>query len=247
MPRYSSPPWRIVACAGCGFVYLQNAPRYSSLVHEFAFEKTFAQELDRRKTENPILFKLDHTTRWRLALSRRDKSAWYRRTFLPGRVLDIGCGGGTAVPEPFVPFGIEVSAELAKEAQAKVAPRGGRVIQAPALQGIAEFPDGYFSGVVLQSFLEHELNPKALLREVRRVLAEDGAAYVRVPHYGGANRRIMGPKWCGFRSPDHVNYFTVRSLRRMAEDCGLRLALLEPLTIPFGDNIKATLTRSKPA
>jgi SAM-dependent methyltransferase len=244
LPQYSQAPWRIVECRDCGFVYLKDAPDYSRLVREFAFEKTREDETQRRKARSPVLFWLEHATRWRLALSTRNKFDRYRRWFAPGRVLDVGCGGHVTIPEPYIPFGIEVSEELARMANVEMARRGGRVVNAPAIEGIAEFPSGYFSGVVLQSFLEHELRPKALLWQVARVLADGGAAYVRVPNYGSLNRRVMGARWCGFRHPDHVNYFTVSSLRRMARDCGLRLKLIELLSLPCGDNIKAVLSKA---
>ena len=65
------------------------------------------------------------------------------------------------------------------------------------------------------------------------MLSDDGAVYVRVPNFGGVNRRVLGAKWSGFRYPDHVNYFTLPSLRRMAGECGLALRLLHPLTFPL--------------
>jgi predicted SAM-dependent methyltransferase len=119
--------------------------------------------------------------------------------------------------------------------------RGGHAIHAPAVEGVKQFPDRYFSGILLRSFLEHEAQPKALLKECARVLAPYGAIYVRVPNFGSLNRRVLGGKWCGFRHPDHVNYFTTRSLAAMAGDFGLTLELLNPIRLPFDDNINAVL------
>ena len=34
MPDYSAPPWQIVECSACGFVYLHNPPEYDHLVSE---------------------------------------------------------------------------------------------------------------------------------------------------------------------------------------------------------------------
>jgi ribosomal protein L37E len=39
MRDYSAPPWQIVDCSACGFVYLRNPPQYDRLVSEFAWEK----------------------------------------------------------------------------------------------------------------------------------------------------------------------------------------------------------------
>lgn len=241
LPHYSAGPWQIVECAGCGFVYLKNAPVYERLVSELAWEDTFIAEKQRRRTKHGVREALDDRLEWLRRRMRRDRALIYSRLFAPGAVLDVGCGGGGAVPEPFTPFGIEISQRLAERAHERMAPRGGRAICAPAIDGIREFPDGHFSGVILRSFLEHELQPKPVLKEVARVLQPGGAAFVRVPNFGSLNRRVMGASWCGFRLPDHVNYFTVGSLRRMAGEAGLAVSLLNPLRLPLDDNINAVM------
>jgi hypothetical protein len=63
-----------------------------------------------------------------------------------------------------------------------------------------------------------------------------------VPNFASWNRVIRGAKWCGFRYPDHVNYFSPRTLKLLAEVSGYRM---EPQHItdrlPFSDNMYAVL------
>jgi SAM-dependent methyltransferase len=232
-----------VQCAQCSLVYLRNAPDYDRLVSEFAWEKSYPEAAANRNAKTPLLAWVGRKTRWRLSLLSPDLADRLRQIFPPGRVLDVGCGGGQTVPEPFIPFGIEVSEALARQANVHMEARGGRTIHAPAINGIAQFPDAYFSGVILQGFIEHEKHPKPLLHEVRRVLADNGAVYVRTPNYASINRRVMGANWCGFRHPDHVNYFTPATLKKMTADCGFTLRLLSALRLPFDDLIKAILRK----
>jgi len=241
LPDYSSQGWTVVECRACGFVFLSNPPKYERLVDEFAWEKTRDAEAKRRRTRRPIRKWLDENTRWRSSMLRPSPARQLRRMFPPGRILDVGCGAGREIPEPFVPLGIEISRSLAAEAQAYMGPRGGQAIHAPALDGIRQFESKQFTGIMLRSFLEHEVEPKALLQEASRVLADNGRIYVRVPNFGSVNRRVSGSQWCGFRYPDHVNYFTPQSLRKMAADCGLSLRLINPLLFVFNDNINAML------
>lgn len=242
---YSLSPWQIVECAECGFVCLHNPVSYDSLVEDVAWEKTFETEKTRRRKTRPVVDWISRSTRWRLSLFSSSKGSRFLRVFGQGKVLDVGCGSGTSLPEPLVPYGVEISKALATRADAAMKARGGRCIQSDAIGGVDSFPDAYFDGVLLHSFLEHENNPLPLLQAVSRVLRSDGSVYVRVPNYGSLNRRVMGRKWCGFRYPDHVNYFTPRTLRMMAEKAGFRMTILNRLTLPFDDNIKAVLSFPK--
>lgn len=242
LPSYSTPRWQVVECSSCRFVFLQNPPVYERMVEEFAWEKTKAAEKERRKESRPVVMQIDRSTRWRLGRFKQKRKDLYRSLFKPGRVLDVGCGKGRHVPPPFVPYGIEISKALYEKAAVNMAKRGGQAIHGPAADAISTFPGRYFSGVVLSSVVEHELRPKQLLSHVARVLEKDGKAFIRVPNFGSLNRVIAGSHWCGFRHPDHVNYFTTNSLRSMAAEAGLAVQLLNPVRTPFNDNINAVLT-----
>lgn len=246
-PRYdlSSPPWRIAECADCAFVYLANPVDYSDLVEDHAWEKSRQRGSARRREDRPLLDRSSKKTRWRLRLAGNTNARVFARVFSGGRVLDVGCGGGRALPEPLVPYGVEISRDLATRADYVMQRRGGHCVHAPALEGIKTFDAGFFQGVLLRSFLEHETNPLLLLHDVRRVLADDGVAYVRVPNFASVNRRVMGRKWCGFRYPDHVNYFTPDSLKRMCAEAGFAMDVQNPLRLPFDDNIKVLLRKAQ--
>lgn len=241
----SRAPWAIISCVGCGFVHMRDVPKVEALAGEFSWDKTFPIEAARRRRDSPLLAWLDARTRWRLHLFPRvEPVAIIARLAPPGPVVDIGCGGGSgmlALPEHHAPCGIEISPALAAEAAARLAPRGGRVIQASALDGLAAWPDGTLSGAVLRSFLEHDADAAAVIQRLRRALREDGVAVVKVPNYGSINRRVMGRKWCGIRLPDHVNYFTRSSLTRMVTDAGFDIHFPLLLSLPTDDNMIAVL------
>jgi len=64
---------------------------------------------------------------------------------------------------------------------------------------------------------------------------------VRVPNFASLNRRVIGKKWCGFRYPDHVNYFTPVSLRALVAKAGFTMSITNNLTLHVDDNINALL------
>ena len=144
----------------------------------------------------------------------------------------------------YVPHGIDISKELASHADGLFREQGGYVINAPALLGMKRLEDNFFSGAILLSFLEHEIRPFEILREIHRVLCPGGVALIRVPNFGSLNRMVMGKRWCGFHYPDHLNYFTARSLREMGEKCGFLVSYGLMGRIPTNDNLRAVFRKT---
>lgn len=240
---YSECDWRIVSCIECDFVYLKNSLGYEALIDQYSWEKTSTAETQRRLKTRNISAKLSKKSQWRLSLLRFSRTN-INNYFTEGNVLDLGCGSGHRIVKTGgIPHGVEISSELHKVADEKMRKRGGYCIHAPAIEGVSEFPDEYFKSVLMHSFLEHEENPVGLLSELYRILQKGGNVYIRVPNYASINRKFMGKKWCGFRYPDHVNYFTADNLKRMVMQQGFAFKLLNPVNLLFDDNIKALLTK----
>tara|TARA_R110002110_G_scaffold91000_1_gene236549 strand:- start:727 stop:1641 length:915 start_codon:yes stop_codon:yes gene_type:complete len=245
--RYSHSVWKIRECADCGFVYIDQSPVYEALKSEMAWEKTTLIEEKRRADIRPISYKFSKLTRARMHLFPRTRMPDLVHAHAqPGRVVDLGCGAGDqlrGLDDRFIPYGIEISAELAAAGNACFGERGGQVICAPSLEGLLAVEDEFFSAATLRSYLEHESHPQEVLRELYRTLAPEGVAIVKVPNFGAVNRMIMGSKWCGFRYPDHLNYFTPASLRKMAEKCGYSVKSAFSQRLPTSDNMYAVLKK----
>jgi SAM-dependent methyltransferase len=226
--EFSEGEWSLKECAGCSMLYLEDVPEYEQLVEEFAWEKTFEQETEQRSRKNPTLRKLGRLPKDVLQrVTKRDKLVdWAKEYFAPGMVVDVGCAGGhtlARLPGEFVPCGIEVSKALSERARVAFAPRGGFVVCADALSGLQQCETAQFTGVIMTAFLEHEVRPLAVLEETRRVMKAGARVIIKVPNYDSWNRSLRGAKWCGFRFPDHVNYFTPETMRALVEKAGMRV------------------------
>jgi SAM-dependent methyltransferase len=243
--RYSKPPWIIRTCRDCNFVYTDSAPAYEHLAGEMDWDTTWAAEDKRRKAAQKLTYRLDHLTRWRLRLGKPSAASFLHRYIGSGRVLDIGCGGGNAsLASSFEPYGVEISTKLAKKADLLFRQHGGYAVNAPCIDGLHRFPEAYFDACMARSYLEHEAQPLAVLKGVFRVLRPDGILVIKVPNYATVNRLLMGPNWCGFRHPDHLNYFTPASLRRMAERAGFTTHFRWRERLPTDDNFWAVLKKA---
>ncbi len=235
--------WSLVRCRETGFVFLANPPDYLQLESELAWEKTSTAESRRRGAEEPIVSHVSSFAKWaKLALfPRRNKMASLTLAVAgdknlsgPLNVLDIGCGWGGLMVEIHHRFaqigknvtlhGIEVSQRLAARSEGKIAPLGGRVIPTNAYDGILSLGRESIHIVTMSSFLEHECRPLRLLKRLHPILTADGAIVLKVPNFASYNRVLRGKKWCGFRFPDHVNYFTPQTLQRLANEAGFTVS-----------------------
>jgi 2-polyprenyl-3-methyl-5-hydroxy-6-metoxy-1,4-benzoquinol methylase len=258
---YAPAPWRLRRCLETGFVYLDNPPPSEVLVDEHAWEISHRAESDRRRDAEPLRYRVSQGLKTARARLRRNKmrdlaiDAVLARGAARTQVLDVGCGGGGLLVELMdalaargvamcEPYGIDISRGLAAQADERLRRYGGRCLHAAALDGLARLPVRAVDVVLLASFLEHEVRPLELLRACAALLAPGGVVIVKVPNYASLNRVVRGERWCGFRWPDHVNYFTPDTLRAMAGAAGLRVVRSRLADrLPFSDSLYAVLGR----
>jgi len=246
---FAPAPWILKQCEESGFVFLENPPPYEAFEEEFAWEVSWKTEAATRKQAEPVFYAASTIMKkFRHQVLKRNKvlslclplvAQSSRQHVGPVNILDVGCGGGSFFPEFFarlgtdirarcVPYGIEISKELARIASENLALcgeiGGGKCVHNSALDGLAEYSADFFDLIVMSSFLEHEINPLPVLRRCYERLRPGGNVVVKVPNYACLNRVIRGRRWCGFRWPDHVNYFTPRTLTAMGAQAGLQVA-----------------------
>lgn len=244
---YSYKEWTIRNCKTCGFVYIDHAPVYERLFEEIDWSKSFSREIDRKKQFRPKMYKLSRWTRWRMSIIPRRNVQTYLSAYnkTEGRLLDLGCGSGESFDKlpDFVPYGIEISKELSAQANAKFEKKGGCCINSSCVDGLRDFEDDFFDAASMRSYLEHEMAPLEVLQQLFRVLKPDGVAVIKVPNYGSVNRRVVGRNWCGFRYPDHLNYFTPATLARMTAMCGFTIRFGLIGRVPTSDNMWAVIRK----
>jgi len=129
------------------------------------------------------------------------------------RILDAGCGSGRNMIE-LARHGAVTGVELSSASVALARARGcGEVIEGSALE--MPFAEASFELAVSLDVIEHLEDDLAALRELRRVVAPQGALLVTVPAYQWL--------WSGHDVINHHHRrYTRRSLQRVAEQAGWR-------------------------
>ena len=227
-------PWVLGRCDTCGMAYLPEVPAPEVFEDDLEWDQSFRQERLRRWLNSPW------ARLWTALLlvvkpDRAKRALQHVRALRgPGRMLEIGCGDGRlaalALKQGYDPLGVELSPAMVRKAQSRLGAervRQGRV-EALDLAGEA------FDLCVGVSVVEHEPQPLAMLEHVRTLLKPGGTLALKTPNYDSWLRRLRGRRWSGYRWPEHVQYFTPRTLGRLVERAGFEVVRV--LASPLSDN-----------
>lgn len=139
----------------------------------------------------------------------------------PGRLLDVGCGGGV-LGEFFGRRGWQVCGiEPSLHGSERAAERGievhrGTVDDAP-------WPAGSFDAIVFNHSLEHVPDPGRALELATNLLRSGGVLAVSVPNFGCWQRRAFGDRWFQLDLPRHMQHFERDTLARLLTGVGLEV------------------------
>jgi 2-polyprenyl-3-methyl-5-hydroxy-6-metoxy-1,4-benzoquinol methylase len=203
----------VLSCPSCGLIYLRDVASAESR------ESLYQEDYYREETGARFLgvFEL-------LVAFFRRLRMWsvLRREPGPASLLDIGCGRGIMV-ELFQKRGWRaVGTQLSRTAaEAARAQRGVEVV-------VGDLPDLHlqeqsFRVVTLYHVLEHVPRPDRYLREIHRLLEDDGLLVVEVPNHAGLAFRLLGARHFCFDHPNHLVFFTPRSLAKLLRREGFRI------------------------
>ena len=145
-------------------------------------------------------------------------------------ILEIGCATGDllcAMKEAGANVtGIELSEYAAEIARAK-----GLDVQGGSL---GDYTAGNLFDIVMAfEVIEHVTSPTEFLLKASTLIMPEGLLILSTPNYSGAQRH--GERWSGFNySFEHIYFFSVEVLKRLASKAGLELVYWESTIDPTG-------------
>jgi 2-polyprenyl-3-methyl-5-hydroxy-6-metoxy-1,4-benzoquinol methylase len=147
------------------------------------------------------------------------------REYCPGgEVLDVGCSTGAFLfqlqhqfPRAYQVLGADVSGPPLDHAESCGVP----VLRANFLEH--DFKGKRFDAVTLWAVLEHLFEPARFLEKAATILKPNGLCFVLVPNLNSLAVRLLKTKY-RYVYPQHLNYFTAKTLHRLA---GAHFELLE--------------------
>ena len=86
--------------------------------------------------------------------------------------------------------------------------------------------------------IEHTPTPRLVLRQVRRILGARGTFVADCPNRYGLTMRIIGKEAFVVMPPEHLAYFSHRSLRALLEPEGFQVSQMSCNTIYVNDWVR---------
>ncbi len=220
-----------VECGACGTLQITEIPdlakyypsNYFSLETgaEIEFAKKFKRRLAARFAGRYFVYKKNLIGKYLVA-----KKAWLGKEFPPSlrdfplgidfhsRILDFGCGTGRPL-QILYQFGFRnlTGADAFIESDIFY-PNGVKIYK----KSLAELEPA-FDLITLNHSFEHLPNPFESLIEIRRLLAKDKFALIRLPIVNFAWEKY-GTNWVQLDAPRHLFLYTEKSFRSLAEKAG---------------------------
>ncbi len=219
--------YNLIVCSGCGFGTVSPLPFTEALTHFYSagYESRTKTNIYGHKNKEDFIQTNKSDIEDNLTLLSMLEPY---RTVSHKRLLDVGCGHGfmcyAARLLGFDATGIDLDSDARRIGSAHL---GVNIISG----SIADIERRDFDVVTEIMTLEHVLNPAGHISEIRDKMNIGGLYLGSVPNFGGIYSRLRGRRWYHLIPPEHVNYFTIPSLRRLLQNCGFSVLYIG--TIPL--------------
>jgi len=159
------------------------------------------------------------------------------------KILEIGVGFGTLasliLKEKANYQGLEPSEFLYSNILKKI-PQLKNVVHNKFFDP-RDFQEGYFDLIIIVDTLEHIPNPVDFLRQIKKNLKTGGELYCEVPNesvlkYKAWLRKKIGMYYGYPTNPDHVNLFTLKTIKRVLAESGYHIQTISQDTILGNQN-----------
>lgn len=183
-------------CDSCGFIFSKSIPTDQEL------EAYYSTEYELTEFFSPITAK-----RYEELLNG------FEHLKQTNNLLDVGSGSAffaeIALKRGWNVFGTELTDATILKAEQK-----GIKMSKGKLEDI-HFESNFFDLVVCIEVIEHVSFPKEFVSEIHRSLRKGGAVYISTPNFDSLLRRRLKGKFDVIEYPNHLSYFTAKTLNAL--------------------------------
>ncbi|MBN2038029.1 MAG: class I SAM-dependent methyltransferase [Chitinispirillaceae bacterium] len=207
---------RIVMCSGCGLLYTNPRPTREGIAQ--CYDGYYSARV-------PVV--AAHAVARKVKANRPLRTLWhlfcgqYLSEVLAkthGNVLDVGCGTGELLEE-LRQKGCETHGVEFNPASVHVCIKKGLDVRCGNFTD-TDFQNDFFDTVIFWHVLEHLPSPRKALKKALHILKPGGTLFIYSPNAKSYLARVFGIHWYAWQLPFHFFHFDVRSIQRVAGECG---------------------------
>lgn len=198
----------IVKCRQCEFVYVNPRVSTNDLLSIYQHNYFNNKKLGYVNYEQEKRLRIKNFERWLTDI----------KPFLPPtlniRALDVGCAAGYCLDvmktKGYNAEGLELDEEMNEE----LAASGHKVFK----KTLSDFySKEKYSLITMFDVIEHIPDVDDSFDRLNNLLEKDGILVIITPDFNSLQRMIFGKRWFQFKPIEHIQYFTKKSLLKIAK------------------------------
>ncbi|MCX5696483.1 MAG: class I SAM-dependent methyltransferase [Candidatus Omnitrophica bacterium] len=150
-------------------------------------------------------------------------------------ILDIGCATGKLLEslekdKNCLVFGVEFDGKMADEAKKRC--RNVFCLDIESCENLP-FEKAFFDAIIFADVLEHLKRPDLVLKKLTPYLKQKGSLLISLPNMAFFSVRFgllfgnFNYSEYGLLDKSHLRFFTLKTARKLIEDCGFKITQLE--------------------
>lgn len=182
---------RLNKCLNCSFVYFEDIPSKNDL--DLVYSKYTREEYITPNSFNKIRIELENILNLNVIKN----------------VIDIACGECYAL-DILKTINPKLNFYATEHASAKenVIRKGYEFIEGE----FYPITDLKFDLIIFTEAIEHINDVNSFLENANRILKPGGLIYITTPNFSSLERRMMGSQWGMIMPPEHLSYFTPKTI-----------------------------------
>ena len=224
--RYTKKKYPLFKCKKCGFVKPFPAPyknenklKIYDAEENIRFYNKTNKKIDKNLKEYKYYFK--HFKPY-IQIIKKYK--------IKGKALDVGCGAGHLLTlmskEGLRVHGLEITEKLAKALQNDFKIYCCEI-------GDKKLSKNKYDLITSNHVLEHIEDIDNFIKNLNKLLNNNGHALLAVPYISGLIPNILRSKWYGLGYGQHLNFFSNESLRILFEKNGFEILEFKILSVDY--------------
>lgn len=210
---HARPPFKVVLCEGCGLSYLNPRLRQSVMRSTYEGNGYFSDIADAGYRDYVSQEKSLRIT------FRRFLTELKLLGLTSGSLLEVGCGYGYFLDEARDFFPSVSGTELSPDAADRARKSSVANVHAGDIDSLP--PEwSNFDVIVAINVIEHIYAPVEFLIAAKQRLKGGGKAVIATPDFGSFWVKVLGSRWPSFKIPEHVTFYTKKTLGLLLEKAG---------------------------